>query len=156
MMDDSVAAAAAGGRELETAVKRLERGKKKLLRVMAKPFRRWLIVIYKQALALVHQAFEMVTNLEKMAGGVVGGEDNVIRALIEKNRIWLVDEIGKKFHLEKHNNSLKNLVISGGGGVRVRGGRGGRGKKARTSSSSSVVITAADASSPPPSYSLEP
>jgi len=75
-MDDSVAAA--GGREQETSVKRLERGKKKLLRVVAKPFRRWLIVIYKQALALVRQAFEMVTNLEKTAGGVVGGEDNVI------------------------------------------------------------------------------
>jgi len=155
-MDDSVADAAAGGREQETAVKRLERGKKKLLRVVAKPFRRWLIVIYKQALALVRQAFEMVTDLEKTAGGVVGGEDNVIRALIEKTRIWLVDQIGKKFPSEKHNNSLKNLVISGGGGVGVGSGRGGRGKKARTSSSSSVVITAADASSPPPSYSLEP
>ncbi len=82
-MDNSVDDAAAGGREQETAVKRLERGKKKLLHVVTKPFRRWLIVIYKQALALVPQAFEMVTDLEKMAGGVDGGKDNVIRALIE-------------------------------------------------------------------------
>jgi hypothetical protein len=81
MMEDSVAAA--GGREQETAaavsVKRLEHGKKKLLRVVTKPFRRWLIVIYKQALALVRQAFKMVTDLEKNAGDVVGsGENNVI------------------------------------------------------------------------------
>jgi hypothetical protein len=77
MMDNSVAAAA-GGREEETAVavsvKRLER-RRKMLRVMTKPFRRWLIIIYKQALALVCQAFKMVTDLEK-TGGV--GKDNVI------------------------------------------------------------------------------
>jgi hypothetical protein len=103
MMEDSVTAAR--GREQETAaavsVKRLERGKKKLLRVVTKPFRRWLIVIYKQVLALVRQAFKMVTDLEKTAGGVVGGKDNVIRDLIEKTRIWLVDQIGKKFPSEK-------------------------------------------------------
>ncbi len=82
-MDDSVADAAARGQEQETAVaavsvKRLERRKKKLLCVVTKPFRRWLIVIYKQDLALVRQAFKMVTDLEKTAGGVIGGEDNVI------------------------------------------------------------------------------
>ena len=96
-MDDSVADAAARGREQETAVKRLERGKKKLLHVVAEPLRRWLIVIYKQALALVRQAFEMVTNLEKTAGGVVGGKDNVIRALIEKTRICSLIKLEKNF-----------------------------------------------------------
>jgi len=46
------------GREQEMAVGRLERGKKKLQRVMNKSVRRWMIVIYKQALVLIRQAFK--------------------------------------------------------------------------------------------------
>jgi hypothetical protein len=87
----------------------------------------------------------MVTDLEKTAGDVVGrGKNNVIRDLIEKTRIWLVDQMGKKFPSEKHNGHFlsANPVV----------GRGGRGKKACSSSlSSSTVDAAAHASSPSPS-----
>ncbi len=41
-------------------IKRLGRRRKRL-RTMAKPLRQWLIVTYKQVLALVRQAFKMVT-----------------------------------------------------------------------------------------------
>jgi hypothetical protein len=55
-------------------------GRKKKLNVVTKPFRRWLIVIYKQALALVRQAFKMVVNLEGRGGAADDlALDNVIR-----------------------------------------------------------------------------
>ncbi len=86
------------GQEQEMAVGRLERGKRKLQRVMNKSVRRWMIVIYKQALVLIRQAFKMVTDLEKNGGDVVGNSNNyVIRDLIEKTRNWLVQQMGKKF-----------------------------------------------------------
>lgn len=133
------------GREQEMAVGRLERGKKKLQRVMNKSVRRWMIVIYKQALVLIRQAFKMVTDLEKNAGDVVGNSYNsVIRDLIEKTRNWLVHQMGKKFSSGKHGDHFLSAP-----------GRGGRGKKkvCSSSSSSSAVVAAADdddASSPPP------
>ncbi len=134
------------GREQEMAVGRLERGKRKLQRVMNKSVRRWMIVIYKQALVLIRQAFKMVTDLEKNGGDVVGNSDNcVIRDLIEKTRNWLVRQMGKKFPSEKHGDHFLSAnpppVV----------GHRGRGKKVR--SSSSAVVAAADmsSSSPPPS-----
>jgi len=57
------------GREQEMAVGRLERGKKKLQRVMNKSVRRWMIVIYKQALVLIRQAFKMVQKLARPTDG---------------------------------------------------------------------------------------
>jgi hypothetical protein len=129
------------GREQEMAVGRLERGKRKLQRVMNKSVRRWMIVIYKQALVLIRQAFKMVTDLEKNGGDVVGNSDNsVIRDLIEKTRNWLVQQMGKKF--PSLSADPPPPVV----------GRRGRGKKVR--SSSSAVVAAADtssSSSPPPS-----
>lgn len=86
------------GQEQEMAVGRLERGKRKLQRVMNKSVRRWMIVIYKQALVLIRQAFKMVTDLEKNGGDVVGNSNNyVIRDLIEKTRNWLVQQMEKNF-----------------------------------------------------------
>ncbi len=129
------------GREQEMAVGRLERRKKKLQRVMNKSVRQWMIVIYKQALVLIRQAFKMVTDLEKNGGDVVGNSYNyVIRDLIEKTRNWLVHQMGKKFPSEKHGDHFLSAdpVV----------GRRGRGKKVR--SSSSAVIAAADTSSSPP------
>ena len=123
------------------AVGRLERGKRKLQRVMNKSVRRWMIVIYKQALVLIRQAFKMVTDLEKNGGDVVGNSNNyVIRDLIEKTRNWLVHQMGKKFPSGKHGDHFLSAP-----------GRGGRGKKKVCSSSSAVVAAADDdASSPPP------
>jgi hypothetical protein len=130
------------GQEQEMAVGRLERGKRKLQRVMNKSVRRWMIVIYKQALVLIRQAFKMVTDLEKNGGDVVGNSDNsVIRDLIEKTRHWLVQQMGKKFPSLSADPPPPPVV-----------GRRGRGKKVR--SSSSAVVAAADtssSSSPPPS-----
>jgi hypothetical protein len=59
--------------------------------------------------------------------------------LIEKTRIWLIDQMGKKFPSEKHDGHFLSAdpVV----------GHGGRGKKVR--SSSSAVVEAADTSSPP-------
>ena len=129
------------GQEQEMAVGRLERGKRKLQRVMNKSVRRWMIVIYKQALVLIRQAFKMVTDLEKNGGDVVGNSDNsVIRDLIEKTRNWLVQQMGKKF--PSLSADPPPPVV----------GRRGRGKKVR--SSSCVVVAAANSSSsssPPPS-----
>ncbi len=68
---------------------------------MAKPLRQWLIVTYKQVLALVRQAFKMVTNLEQMGGSDLSS-DTIIRDMIENTRIWLVDQIGKHFPRERH------------------------------------------------------
>jgi hypothetical protein len=109
---------------------------------MNKSVRRWMIVIYKQALVLIRQAFKMVTDLEKNGGDVVGNSDNsVIRDLIEKTRNWLVQQMGKKFPSLSADPPPPPVV-----------GRRGRGKKIR--SSSSAVVAAADtssSSSPPPS-----
>ena len=129
------------GQEQEMAVGRLERGKRKLQRVMNKSVRRWMIVFYKQALVLIRQAFKMVTDLEKNGGDVVGNSDNsVIRDLIEKTRNWLFQRMGKKF--PSLSADPPPPVV----------GRRGRGKKVRLSSS--AVVAAADtssSSSPPPS-----
>ena len=128
------------GREQEMAVGRLERGKKKLQRVMNKSVRRWMIVIYKQALVLIRQAFKMVTDLEKNAGDVVGNSYNsVIRDLIEKTRNWLVHQMGKKF--PSLSADPPPPVV----------GRRGRGKKVRSSSSAVVAAADTSSSSPPPS-----
>ena len=128
------------GQEQEMAVGRLERGKRKLQRVMNKSVRRWMIVIYKQALVLIRQAFKMVTDLEKNGGDVVGNSDNsVIRDLIEKTRNWLVQQMGKKF--PSLSADPPPPVV----------GRRGRGKKVR--SSSSAVVAAADTSSSSPPLS---
>ena len=128
------------GQEQEMAVGRLERGKRKLQRVMNKSVRRWMIVIYKQALVLIRQAFKMVTDLEKNGGDVVGNSDNsVIRDLIEKTRNWLVQQMGKKFP-SLSADSPPPVV-----------GRRGRGKKVRSSSSAVVAAADTSSSSPPPS-----
>ena len=134
------------GREQEMAVGRLERGKRKLQRVMNKSVRRWMIVIYKQALVLIRQAFKMVTDLEKNGGDVVGNSYNyVIRDLIEKTRNWLVHQMGKKFPSEKRDDHFLSAdpppVV----------GRRGRGKKVRSSSSAVVAAADTSSSSPPPS-----
>ena len=122
------------------AVGRLERGKRKLQRVMNKSVRRWMIVIYKQALVLIRQAFKMVTDLEKNGGDVVGNSDNsVIRDLIEKTRNWLVQQMGKKF--PSLSADPPPPVV----------GRRGRGKKVRSSSSAVVAAADTSSSSPPPS-----
>ena len=128
------------GQEQEMAVGRLERGKRKLQRVMNKSVRRWMIVIYKQALVLIRQAFKMVTDLEKNGGDVVGNSDNsVIRDLIEKTRNWLVQQMGKKF--PSLSADPPPPVV----------GRRGRGKKVRSSSSAVVAAADTSSSSPPPS-----
>jgi len=122
------------------AVGRLERGKRKLQRVMNKSVRRWMIVIYKQALVLIRQAFKMVTDLEKNGGDVVGNSNNyVIRDLIEKTRNWLVQQMGKKF--PSLSADPPPPVV----------GRRGRGKKVRSSSSAVVAAADTSSSSPPPS-----
>jgi len=110
------------GQEQEMAVGRLERGKRKLQRVMNKSVRRWMIVIYKQALILIRQAFKMVTDLEKNGGDVVGNSNNyVIRDLIEKTKNWLVQRMGKKFPSLSADPPPPPVV-----------GRRGRGKKVRS------------------------
>jgi hypothetical protein len=113
-------------------------GRKRKLSFVSKPFRRWLIVIYKQALALVRQAFKMVTDLEGRGGAADDlASDNVIRDLIDKTKIWLVDQIGKNFSSEKKpSRSLKRLNVAAGAGR----------KKAR---SVPVAIDVDDASPPP-------
>jgi hypothetical protein len=139
IMDDSVAEIKVKDEEREerptevastmaVSVKRLERGRKRL-HAVAKPIRRWLIVIYKQVLALVRRAFKMVTNLEQV-GGADQSSDNVIQDMIENTRIWLVDQIGKHFPRERHGYLLKrwqkleplfqNLVNGLGGKKKVR------------------------------------
>lgn len=121
------------------AVGRLERGKRKLQRVMNKSVRRWMIVIYKQALVLIRQAFKMVTDLEGRGGAADDlASDNVIRDLIDKTKIWLVDQIGKNFSSEKKpSRPLKRLNVAGGAGR----------KKAR---SVPVATDVDDDASPPP------
>ena len=88
------------------SIKRLGRRRKRLL-TMAKPLPQWLIVTYKQVLALVRQAFKMVTNLEQMGGSDLSS-DTIIRDMIENTRIWLVDQIGKHFPRERHGYLLKH------------------------------------------------
>ena len=88
------------------SIKRLGRRRKRLL-TMAKPLRQWLIVTYEQVLALVRQAFKMVTNLEQMGGSNLSSDTNV-RDMIENTRIWLVDQIGKHFPRERHGYLLKH------------------------------------------------
>jgi len=137
IMDDSPP----GGREEKIAA--VGRGgggrRKRKLSFVTKPFRRWLIVIYKQALALVRQAFKMVTDLEGRGGAADDlASDNVIRDLIDKTKIWLVDQIGKNFSSEKKpSRSLKRLNVAGGAGR----------KKAR---SVPVATDVDDDASPPP------
>ncbi len=44
--------------------------------------------------------------------------DNVIRDLIDKTKIWLMDQIGKNFASKKRpSRSLKRLNLVGAGGV---------------------------------------
>ena len=114
IMDDSPP----GGREEKIAVVGGGGGRKRKLSFVTKPFRRWLIVIYKQALALVRQAFKMVTDLEGRGGAADDlASDNVIRDLIDKTKIWLVDQIGKNFSSEKKpSRPLKRLNVAGGAG----------------------------------------
>jgi hypothetical protein len=137
IMDDSPP----GGREEKIAVVGGGGGggRKRKLSFVTKPFRRWLIVIYKQALALVRQAFKMVTDLEGRGGAADDlASDNVIRDLIDKTKIWLVDQIGKNFSSEKKpSRPLKRLNVAGGAGR----------KKAR---SVLVATDVDDDASPPP------
>jgi hypothetical protein len=135
IMDDSPP----GGREEKIAVVGGGGGRKRKLSFVTKPFRRWLIVIYKQALALVRQAFKMVTDLEGRGGAADDlASDNVIRDLIDKTKIWLVDQIGKNFSSEKKpSRPLKRLNVAGGAGR----------KKAR---SVPVATDVDDDASPPP------
>jgi len=135
IMDDSPP----GGREEKIAVVGGGGGRKRKLSFVTKPFRRWLIVIYKQALALVRQAFKMVTDLEERRGAADDlASDNVIRDLIDKTKMWLVDQIGKNFSSEKKpSRPLKRLNVAGGAGR----------KKAR---SVPVATDVDDDASPPP------
>ena len=74
-----------------------------------KQFPRAMVSFFKKFMILIRQAFKMMVGLEKENLGEGGlPEENVVQALIEKTRIWLVKQMGKRFPSGTGGNLLKH------------------------------------------------
>ena len=85
--------------------KRLVRGGKGEYAVV-KPFRRAVVVIYKRILSMVRQVFKMVASLHGLGNSDLPS-DHVVRDMIDKTKVWLVDQMGQHFPPKRSNYLLK-------------------------------------------------
>ena len=90
-------------------VKRRSGSVRKKILSPVKQFPRAMVSFFKKFMILIRQAFKMMVGLEKENLGEGGlPEENVVQALIEKTRIWLVKQMGKRFPSGTGGNLLKH------------------------------------------------
>jgi hypothetical protein len=134
--------------------KRLVRGREKREYAVAKPFRRAVIIIYKKILSMVRQVFKMVASLHGLGDSDLPS-DHVVRDMIDKTKVWLVDQMGKHFPSKRSNYLLKRWRTLEPSLQRLIGGGLASRPQALSVGDGSLVSSSVPASSLPPSLPEE-